>query len=61
MLALDLKDAALSLNPGADARAAEDVADIIEAQGLDPASARVFFGLDILDVNGAQAPIWPRA
>ncbi len=56
VLALDLKDAALSLNPGADARAAEDVADIIEAQELDPASARVFFGLDILDVNGAQAP-----
>ena len=56
VLALDLKDAALSLNPGADARAAEDVADVIEAQGLDPASARVFFGLDSLDATGAQAP-----
>ncbi|MBX9761196.1 MAG: methylmalonyl-CoA mutase, partial [Beijerinckiaceae bacterium] len=55
VLALDLKDVAISLNPGADARAVQDVADIIEAQGLDPASARVVFGLEITDAHGTPA------
>lgn len=56
VLALDLKGVALSLNIGADARAAEDVASVIETQGIDPASARVFFGLPVMNAAGAPAP-----
>lgn len=46
---LDLKPLAISLHMGADERAAEDLADLIETQGLDPASARVSFGLRVID------------
>lgn len=53
-LSLDLKDVALSLNIAAGASAPEDVATIIEAQGLDPASAHVFFGLAPPDAARAQ-------
>lgn len=54
-LALDLKDVALSLNVAEGSSAPEDVAAIIEAQGLDPASARVFFGLPASDAGRAKA------
>lgn len=49
VLAFDLKGAALSLNIPAQSTAPEDVAHIIESQGLDPASANVFFGLAATD------------
>ncbi|MDP2357092.1 MAG: methylmalonyl-CoA mutase family protein [Beijerinckiaceae bacterium] len=49
VLALDLKDAALSLNIPTQSTAPEDVAHVIESQGLDPASAQVFFGLAATD------------
>lgn len=58
VLALDLKDAALSLDVAPDSPAPEDVAAIVEAQGLDPASARIFFGLA---ANGAARAIALRA
>ncbi len=49
VLALHLKTVALSLNAPAQSTAPEDVAQIIESQGLDPASADVFFGLAATD------------
>lgn len=49
VLALDLKNAALSLNVPAQSTAPEDIAQVIESQGLDPASADVFFGLAATD------------
>lgn len=49
VLALDLKTAALSLNVPAHSTAPEEVAHVIESQGLDPASADVFFGLAATD------------
>jgi methylmalonyl-CoA mutase len=52
---LDLKPLAISLHMGADERAAEDLADLIETQGLDPASARVSFGLRVIDAAGGPA------
>lgn len=55
-LALDLKDVALSLNVDAKSSAPEDAAAIVEAQGLDPASARVFFGLPVMGAKGAMTP-----
>ncbi|MFN3889029.1 MAG: methylmalonyl-CoA mutase family protein [Beijerinckiaceae bacterium] len=54
-LGLDLKDVALSLNMAPGCQAPEDVAAIIEAQGLDPASARIFFGLSSTDATRAVA------
>ncbi len=42
---LDLANVALELDVGANASVAERVADLIEQQGLAPASARVSFGL----------------
>jgi methylmalonyl-CoA mutase len=49
VLSMDLKAAALSLNVPAQSTAPEDVAHVIESQGLDPASADVFFGLASTD------------
>ena len=54
-LALDLKDVALSLNIAPGSFAPEDVAAIIESQGLDPASAHVFFGLAANETERAKA------
>jgi methylmalonyl-CoA mutase len=54
-LALDLKDTGLSLNLGDSAQPAEDVAALVESQGLDPASARVFFGLPLSPDLAARA------
>ena len=49
VLSMDIKAAALSLNVPAQSTAPEDVAHVIESQGLDPASADVFFGLAATD------------
>lgn len=52
---IDLKNLAVSLHMGADERAADALADLVEAQGLDPASARVAFGLRVMDIASAPA------
>jgi methylmalonyl-CoA mutase len=53
---VDLAGIAVSLDAPAQSRAGEALADLVEAQGIDPASAPLSFGLSILDAQGALAP-----